>query len=85
MLQTTFCVLLGAMIILLFPLFKAPTVWHRLVPLNLINIKLALLITVFGVWINQPSLLDISITYSIIGFMSMTLISRFLLKGGRLK
>jgi multisubunit Na+/H+ antiporter MnhF subunit len=40
---------------------------------------------VFAVLMDLPVMLDITITYSIIGFVAITLISRFLLSGGRLK
>ncbi len=44
--------------------------------------KIILLITVYAILIDVPSVLDISITYSIVGFIATTLLSRFLLRGG---
>jgi len=61
------------------------SIWERLIGLNLIVIKIVLLITVYAILIDSTEVLDISITYSIVGFIAMTLLSRFLLRGGRLK
>lgn len=68
-----------------FRLIKGPTVWDRVMALNLIAVKIVLIITLYAVYKNNLKLLDVSVTCSIIGFLTVTLISRFILRGGRLK
>lgn len=84
-LQITMIILAIATLTLLFFLIESKTVWERLMAINLMTIKIVMLITVYAVLMESPIVMDISITYSVIGFISVTLVSRFLLKGGRLK
>lgn len=84
-LEITLIILSLAIMILLYHMALVRTIWEKMISLNLIAIKVVMLITVFGVMIGSPAVLDISITYSIIGFISVTMISRHLLRGGRLK
>jgi len=78
-------VLVAAMVVTVIRMIIGPTIWDRLLALNLISAKTILLLAVYGVYKNNPLLLDISISYGIIGFLSITLLSRFILKGGRQK
>lgn len=85
MLEKTIIVIMISIMFLFIYLVKSISIWERLIVLNLISLKIILMITVFAVLINSDMALDVSITYSIIGFVSVTTLSRFLLKGGRLK
>ncbi|WP_430885761.1 monovalent cation/H+ antiporter complex subunit F [Fusibacter sp. JL216-2] len=85
MLELTLFFIILSMFILVVYTLKGESIWERLIGLNLIIIKIILLITVYAILIDVPSVLDISITYSIVGFIATTLLSRFLLRGGRLK
>ena len=85
MLEATILFILISIAILIYYMLTGDSIWERLIGLNLIVIKIVLLITVYAVMIESSAVLDISITYSIVGFIAMTLLSRFLLKGGRLK
>nr|WP_252187780.1 monovalent cation/H+ antiporter complex subunit F [Anaeromonas frigoriresistens] len=62
-----------------------PTLWDRLLCLNLISAKTILLLAIYGVYRDNIMLLDIAISYGIIGFLTITLLSRFILRGGRQK
>lgn len=84
-LQITMGILALATLVLIFFLVHSKNIWERLMAINLVTIKMIMLITVYAVLMESPIVMDISITYSIIGFISVTLVSRFLLKGGRLK
>lgn len=84
-LEITLIILAVAIMVLLYHMAVVKTIWEKLISLNLIAIKVVMLITVFGVMIGSPAVLDVSITYGIIGFISVTMISRHLLRGGRLK
>lgn len=85
MLELTIFIIFISIFTLLYYMVKGETVWERIIGLNLIVIKIVLLITVYAVLIKSSIVLDIVITYSIVGFISVTLLSRFLLRGGRLK
>lgn len=85
MLEITMILIAVAIIFLLYQLTLAKTIWERLVALNLIAVKIALIMTVYAVYSGQSGLLDIILTYSIIGFMTVIVLTRFVLKGGRLK
>lgn len=74
-----------AMTITLFRMIIGPTLWDRLMALNLMAAKTVMLITLYGVYKNNIFLLDVSMTYGIIGFLGITLLCRFLLRGGRHK
>lgn len=77
--------LLGAVIYLGVFIFKTPRTLDRLVFVNLINVKLAMVLMAFSVLADSQMILDISMTYGLIGFLSSVTLSRFLLKGGLLK
>lgn len=85
MLELTIFFIIVSILTLIYYMLKGESIWERLIGLNLIVIKLVLLITVYAIMIDSSAVLDISITYSIVGFVSLTLLSRFLLRGGRLK
>jgi len=74
-----------AMVLTLLRMIKGPTLWDRLLALNLMSAKTVMLITLYGVYKNNMALLDVSMTYGIIGFLGITLLSRFILRGGRHK
>ncbi|MCM1991287.1 monovalent cation/H+ antiporter complex subunit F [Oceanirhabdus seepicola] len=81
----TMILLTIAMALTLFRMIKGPTLWDRLLALNLMSAKTVMLITLYGVYKNNMALLDVSMTYGIIGFLGITLLSRFILRGGRHK
>jgi multisubunit Na+/H+ antiporter MnhF subunit len=85
LLQLTMICLIISALILTFLLIKAKSIWDKLIFLNLINVKLALTMTVYSVWIDSQMVLDISMAYGLIGFLSAATLTRFLLKGGHLK
>jgi len=73
------------MIVTMIRMVLGPTIWDRLLALNLISAKTTLLLVIYAVYKENLLLLDISISYGIIGFLGITLLSRFILRGGRLK
>ncbi|MCY6369143.1 monovalent cation/H+ antiporter complex subunit F [Clostridium ganghwense] len=73
------------MTITLFRMIIGPTLWDRLMALNLMAAKTVMLITLYAVYKNNIALLDVSMTYGIIGFLGITLLCRFILRGGRHK
>lgn len=81
----TMILLVIAMFATVIRMIIGPTVWDRLLALNLISAKTILLLAVYAVYENNTLLLDISISYGIIGFIGITLLSGFIQRGGRLK
>jgi multicomponent Na+:H+ antiporter subunit F len=75
-------VLLLAMMIAFFKLWISKNVWDRILMLNMISIKVILFLVTLSFYLKQPFLLDIAITYGIIGFLTMTLLSKFVMTGG---
>jgi multicomponent Na+:H+ antiporter subunit F len=66
-------------------MLKGPTIWDRILMLNLISAKVILMIAIYAIYQNSTTLLDIAISYGIIGFLTMTLLSKFIMTGGREK
>lgn len=85
MLNATQIILVGSILVLLFFLAKAETLWDRLITLNLMTLKLAMVIIIFAVMSESSIMLDIAMIYSIIGFLAVSMLSRYILRGGRLK
>jgi multicomponent Na+:H+ antiporter subunit F len=81
----TLLILVIAIIASFIRLLKGPTLWDRILMLNLISAKVVLFITVYALYFKNLILLDIAISYGIIGFLTMTLLSKFIMTGGREK
>lgn len=81
----TMVILAISMIAILIKIIMGPTTWDRLMCINLFSAKTILLLSIYGVYKENTMLLDISISYGIIGFLGITLLSRFILRGGRQK
>ncbi len=84
-LEITMMILVIAMLFAIYRLIRGPYLWDRLMALNLISIKSLTLLIVYAVYRERYILLDVSLAYAIAGFLVVTLISRFILRGGRVK
>ncbi len=84
LLITMVFVIVGIMITLI-RLLKGPTIWDSLMALNLISSKMIMLLTIYAIFSESNFLLDISIAYSIMGFLVIVLLCKFIAQGGRLK
>lgn len=85
LIDLTMVLLIFFIFIILIRLVKVKTNYDLLLHLNLISVKLAMLIVLFAIRSHSKDILDIALTYSMIGFLSMTLLSQVLSKGGRMK
>ena len=63
---------------------KGPTIWDRLLGLNLFSVKIVLLILIFSIIYDLPYLLDIAIVYTLLGFIGIIFISRFVKGKGKI-
>ncbi len=78
-------ILLLAISLTLYRLFAIRSIWDKLLSLNLLSIKMLLLFTIISVDRADPNLLDISMTFAILSFLVVLLLSRFVILGGRTK
>lgn len=66
-------------------LIIGPTIWDRILMVNLISAKVVMFIAVYAIYIDNILILDIAISYGIIGFLTITLLSKYIMTGGREK
>ena len=85
LLLITLFMLVVAMFLTFFKLVVSKTVWDRILMLNVLSAKVILFIVTLSFYIEQFFLLDIAITYGIIGFLTITLLSKFIMTGGKEK
>ena len=71
------------MISVFIRLIKGQTIWSKLLALNLFAVLTTMLIATYAVYINVPLVIDIAITYSIVGFLALTLLTRYIEAGGK--
>lgn len=81
----TMMMLVLAIIASFIRMIIGPKLWDRILMLNLISAKVVLIIALYAIYMNSLTLLDIAISYGIIGFLTMTLLSKFIMTGGREK
>lgn len=84
-LKITMILLAIAMFVSLIRMIIGPTIWERLLALNLISAKTLLLLSVHAIYKQKIILLDIAFIYGIIGFLTIILLSKLILTGGREK
>ena len=68
----------------LYRIIKGPSVWDRLLGLNLFSINMIILIVLYALITNLDYLLDIAITYALLGFISIVFIARFIQRKGEI-
>lgn len=81
MLNITLYVLCIGLFSLMWLVFKDPKIMDKLLFMNLIIVKLALAMAVYAVMVGSQMILEVCMTYSIIGFLATALVIRFVLKG----
>ena len=81
MLNMMMIVLLISASIVFIRLIRGKTIWEKLLSLNLIAIITVMLIVTYAVEYNLILVMDIAIAYSIIGFLSLILLTKFVAGG----
>lgn len=84
-LVTTLFLVILAILVSFIRLIIGPTIWDRLLMINLISAKTVLFMVVFAIWEKSELILDIAIAYGIVGFLTITLLSKYIMTGGREK
>ena len=85
MIDLTIVFLIMALSITFKRYLTSKNIWEKLLSLNLISIKVLLIITLYSVKVGSNHLLDTSVTFAIVTFLVIVLLSKFILKGGRTK
>lgn len=85
LLGITLWILVIAMALSFLKLVLSKTVWDRILMLNILSAKIILFIATLSFYLEQSFLLDIALSYGIIGFLTMTLLSKFIMVGGKEK
>jgi len=65
-------------------IIKGPSVWDRLLGLNLFSINMIILMILYALINNIGFLLDIAIIYALLGFISIVFIARFIQRKGKI-
>lgn len=71
-------VLLFAMALILARAFRGPTLYDRILAVNVLGTKAAILIALIGFLQKRPEFIDISLVYAIINFVSTIAILRLI-------
>ena len=61
-----------------------PTLWDRLLGFNLMSSKMIMIIVMCAIIFEKNFLLDIALTYALIGFVSTLFIARFVRDRGKI-
>ena len=79
-------VLLGCLVFYLIRTVKGPSIWDRLLGMNLISTKIITMIAVFASIHEAGYILDFAIIYALSGFIGTIFVALFLMerqKGGK--
>ncbi len=68
----------------LYRILKGPSVWDRLLGLNLFTIYMIILMVLYAMINDLDYLLDIAIVYAMLGFISIVFIARFIQRKGKI-
>lgn len=69
--------ILGVMALALLRAFLGPTLFDRILAVNMFGTKTVLLIAVLGVISGQASLIDIALVYALVNFIGIIAVLRF--------
>ena len=84
MIEFTVHILATAAVFTTIRILIGPTVWDRLLAFNLLSSKLIMIIVMCAIIFEKHYLLDIAITYALLGFVSTLFIARFIKGRGRI-
>lgn len=71
-------------VLVLIRVLRGPTVWDRILALNLFSAIVIIIILLLSLVTKLTYLVDIAIVYSLLGFISIIFISRFVQRKGEL-
>jgi multicomponent Na+:H+ antiporter subunit F len=68
----------------LYLLIKGPSVWDRLLALNLFSVTMIIVMIIYALIENLGYLLDIAIVYALLGFIGIVFMARFIQRKGKI-
>ncbi len=81
----TLFLMILAILVSFIRLVIGPTIWDRLLMVNLISAKVVMFVVVYAMYVDNILFMDLAISYGIIGFLTITLLSKYIMTGGREK
>lgn len=78
MLAAVMVAVMVTMVLLLLRVFLGPTVYDRILAINLVGTKTVLFIAVLGFLSGRPEFLDIAIVYALINFIGTVAVLKFM-------
>lgn len=84
MIQVVMLLLLIMSLFILFIIIKGPSIWDRILAYNLFSAMIILLMMLYSTINNLSYLLDIVIVFTLLGFISIVFISRFIQGKGKI-
>lgn len=81
MLNQVMMVILFTIIIVFIRLIRGKSIWEKLFSLNLFAVLTVMLIITYAVENQLTIVMDIAIAYSIIGFLALILLTKFIVGG----
>ncbi len=69
--------IIATMVLALARAILGPTVFDRILALNMFGTKTVLLIAVAGFWTNRPDFMDLAIVYALVNFAGTLAVLRF--------
>ncbi|AOT69700.1 monovalent cation/H+ antiporter complex subunit F [Geosporobacter ferrireducens] len=85
LLNITLMIVMAAIAFTCIKFILGDTVWEKLLALNIIFSKILMCILIYAVLQNNSQFIDLALSYSIMGFIGIQLITKFILRGGREK
>lgn len=68
----------------LYRIIKGPSVWDRLLGLNLFSINMIIIMILYALINDISYLLDIAIVYALLGFIGIVFMARFIQRKGKI-
>ena len=62
-----------------------PTIWDRLLSLNLLTSKIIMILVLMAILFDEPFILDMAIIYALLGFVGVMFIAISVQKRGKIK
>lgn len=84
MLNILISILALFMLFSIFRIIIGPTIWDRLLGLNLLSSKITMMIVLFALFMNKSYLLDIALSYGLLNIIGLIFISRFIQGKGKI-
>ncbi len=77
-------ILTAAALLMALRILIGPTIWDRLLGFNLLSSKLIVILVMCAIIFEKNYLLDIALTYALLGFVSTLFIARFVRDRGKI-